>query len=99
MSDLTEFIDAQEAHRANPDEFWAPSQEELDSLKAGDLVKICNEHNSEEIFGGERFWVQITKINGSQLFGLVANMLLFSDLEMGQAIVFDKCNIYDYENK
>ena len=53
------FIDAQEQHKQSPESFDAPSNEELDNLKKGDTVKVCN--------GKERFWTIILSITKDKI--------------------------------
>ena len=82
------FIDAQEQHKLHPDTFYAPSNEELDSLKKGDIVKVCN--------GEERFWTRILSINGDKIKATVDNDLLDADdYDCGDTISFEKRHIYN----
>lgn len=90
---MTKFENAQELHKANPNSFQVPTQEELDGLTKGDTVKVntC----------GERFWVIVTWVGGESVIGTVDNDLLFTDehgLDYGDIITFTKENIYDIFN-
>lgn len=84
---MTEFLDAQRLARLNPNSFEVCSELELSVLKKGDLVKVCA--------NGERFWVQLTKINWRMLKGTVANELVLNDLELGEEVNFHMRNIFD----
>lgn len=61
------FMNAQEMSKEKPENFKAPSEEDLSNLKREDFVKIgiC----------GERFWSEITSITGKEIKGLVSNDL------------------------
>ena len=82
------WINAKEMHEKNPDSFEIPSKEELDNLKEGDLVKICN--------GCERFFVKVSKIlSDGNMNGIVDNHLIF-ETEYGfrDSVQFHRDNIY-----
>ena len=81
------WVDAQERHQENPAIFWAPSQEELNEIKKGFSVKICN--------GRERFWVNVVNVNENKLIGIVANELIYeTPYNNGDKVSFFKKNIY-----
>jgi hypothetical protein len=81
------FVDAQEMHRNNPDRFEVPSQEELDKLDIGDVVKVCD--------GYERFWTIITHVDGDFLQASINNHLLDKDKgRVGDIVEFEKRHIY-----
>ncbi len=84
------FIDAQEQYKLHPDTFEAPSNKELDKLKKGDTVKVCN--------GKERFWTCILSIKGDKIKATVDNILLDADefgYDCGDTISFEKRHIYN----
>lgn len=82
-----EFIDAQEMAQLHPDTFEAPSTEELNQIKEGSIVKICN--------GEERFWTTVIKIDKSKVTAAVDNQLLGDyDYDFGDVIEFEKRHIY-----
>jgi len=83
---MSEFLDAQLMHKENPDTFWAPSQEELDTLHPGHYVKIC-ENN-------ERFWIELDEVDGDKLMGRVDNDLVFEhSFKYNDKISFEKKNV------
>ena len=53
------WVDAQALHTEDPRSFWAPTEEELKSLRPGDFVKIVAANSSE------RFWCEVKDIVGS----------------------------------
>jgi len=89
---IDSWVDAQELHRSYPDKFDVPNNNELDELKTGNLVKICN--------GKERFWVELKEINDSYLIGRIDNELCTGiNYDKNSIIMFEKKNIYSiYDN-
>lgn len=82
-----ELIDAQEMHRNHPETFEVPSKSELETIQEGTYVKICD--------GDERFWVQVTKIDGSTIQGTVSNDLVFEKpYNYGDLVEFHQKNVY-----
>lgn len=85
-------IDAQELHREFPGTFKVPSQEALDKLAQGDLVKIC--------VGDERFWIRIETVNGDNISGTIYSDLILTQyhgLKANDKIEFEKKHIYIIE--
>jgi hypothetical protein len=87
------FVNAQEMHKLHPKTFEVPSNEELDNIKIGDIVKISIDQ--------ERFWIEVTEINNDEIIGTVGwrlykedDKLIEIDLEYGEKIKFEKKNIY-----
>jgi len=81
------FIDAQQMHRENPRTFGVPEPDELRSVKAGSVVKVC--HNNE------RFWVTVTAVKGKKVKGRVDNDLICEQpFGYGDEVEFTKDNIY-----
>lgn len=75
--------------RKSPNTFFRPSDEELDALFPGDLVKVCR--------NSERFWVLLTKTDGPVLEGTVNNHLIMpanADLPAHTPIAFRRDHIY-----
>lgn len=98
-----EFIDAQARHKAEPKTFDAPSQFELDTVKIGDFVKVGVElghgvhsvHTGGKV-SGERFWVQVTAIDGKSIVGTIDSPLeLFDqhDLVEGDTITVEQRHV------
>jgi hypothetical protein len=87
-------ISAAEMARAHPETFdYAPKQV-LDSIRPGNLIKVCDD---AEPFA-ERFWVKITKRDGNGLFvGRVENYLFAEKpYNFGTLIRFGAENIFDF---
>jgi hypothetical protein len=85
-----EFVDAQEMHKLHPRTFWAPSKAELAKVRDGSIVKVS--------IGGERFWVQVRKVKGSKVTGVIDNDLISTNehgLSYGDKITFEKRHIHD----
>ena len=84
---MNDLIDAQEMAQKHPDTFESPSTEELNQIKEGASVKICN--------GEERFWATVTKISGDKVTADVDNDLLGDyGYNLGDEIEFEKRHIY-----
>ena len=84
------FNDAQKMNKMYLATFEAPSSDELAAVRAGYLVKIC----ADDI---ERFWVNVTDVNGDRLQGTVDNDLLHSDahqLKSDDVVSFELRHIY-----
>jgi hypothetical protein len=85
---MNEFLDAQQGHNKNPNTFWIPSQEEINNLRVGNYVKICENK--------ERFWVELTLVDldGGKLVGRVDNDLVHShSFKYNDIIKFEKKNV------
>jgi len=83
-------ISGVEMHEKHPDTFWIPSQEDKDSVRPGDCVKLIF---SDGEGGGERMWVKVSSIvmtcNRIEfLKGTLANIPYFLPLEVGDPIEF-----------
>ena len=79
-----------EMHEKHPDTFWIPSQEDKDSVRPGDCVKLIF---SDGEGGGERMWVRVSSIVMNRnsiefLKGTLANIPYFLPLEVGDPIEF-----------
>jgi len=84
-----EWVDAQEMALEHPTTFEAPSQKELDNLTVGKIVKVC------DLVARERFWTQITEINGKYIIARVVNDLIGEqDYGYNDLIKFEKRNIF-----
>lgn len=85
-----EFVNAQKMAIEHPETFEAPTEEELNGIVVGDIVKVST--------GNERFWTIITEINGDKISATVDNDLVQDeneDLTYGTVINFKKENIYN----
>jgi len=90
VADVTAILsNAQEMGRLNPDTFTAqPSPEQLDGLKAGDLIKICVPDP------GERFWCIINAVTGHTITAEVNNDLLTFPWPVGMKLRFHRDCVY-----
>ena len=71
-----------------PETFELPPDSAIRKLKVGDYVKVARNN--------ERFWIKITGFVGRKWHGTIANELILNpDLQFGDAIYFEKKNIYD----
>jgi hypothetical protein len=84
------FTDAQKMHEMHPTTFEAPTLSELATVQVGSTVKIC----ADDI---ERFWVDVTKVNGDKLEGSIDNDLLHShvhQLKCSDVVTFELRHIF-----
>ncbi len=86
-----DFIDAQQMKRIHPDTFDVPDQNDLRELKIGDSVKVCAFR--------ERFWAEITAIEGYKITARVDNILLTNVIKYNETIEFESRHIYDILKK
>lgn len=93
MNKGTNFTDAQ-AMSVVHNNFEAPTLQDLAEIKVGNTVKVCanNPHTSSE-----RFWAEITSVDGENIEARVDNDLVHAD-ELGfgfdDTIKFEKKHIY-----
>lgn len=83
------FVDAQEMAIKYPTTFQAPDSVDLENIHPGDYVKVCALR--------ERFWVEVSKVDGDLIEGRVDNDLVCSDehgLVCDQMIQFEKRHVY-----
>lgn len=82
------FINAKQQNILHPKTFEVPTDQELNNLTTGDIVKVC--HNDE------RFWTLIMSVKGNTITASIDNDLIFEQpFERGSVIQFGKENIYD----
>jgi hypothetical protein len=84
-----EFADAQEMARKHPTSFEAPPDAVLDGINTGSHVKVC--------MGSERFWVEVTEVDGDTLKARIDNNLLFTHehgLQCNDLVEFEKRHVY-----
>jgi hypothetical protein len=83
-----DWIDTHQIQLLNPNNFTIPTNNDLNSLSVGNLVKIGNKM--------ERFWVKIVEINKDFLLGKIDNHLTFSQkYNYNDIVLFEKNNIYN----
>jgi hypothetical protein len=93
VTPLLPFEDAEEMQKQNLETFFRPSEQELQSLKAGMLAKLCT--------GGERFWVIVIEVEGDKIRGVVDNELVRTEthgLKLNDLIEFEFRHIYDIDS-
>jgi len=89
---MIQFRDAQKMQKDFPASFTAPSTDDLRTVTAGHTVKVCT--------GGERFWVQVLRVNGDHITARIDSALVSTakhGLRYGDKIRFEKKNIYDLD--
>ncbi len=91
MKRNVDFVDAQQMKQMHPGTFEAPDHYDLGALKIGDTVKICAYQ--------ERFWVEITEINGTIITGRIDNILITPLLKYNETIQFESRHIFDIWKK
>jgi hypothetical protein len=81
------FSDAQDMHLRSPATFWAPSLKELDRIKKGKFIKIS--HNNE------RFFVEVSEVNGNIIKGRIDNDLIVNQpFKYNDIIECEKRHVY-----
>ncbi|MFD1716018.1 hypothetical protein ACFSBZ_16205 [Amnibacterium flavum] len=68
--DRWEYMDGIAMNAMAPDTFEIPEQRHKDQIRVGDLVKVGFDSFRE---GGERMWVEVTKVKGDRYWGTLAN--------------------------
>ena len=83
---MPEFLDAQQKNRDYPRTFSVPSKKQLDKIKPDQNVKVCENQ--------ERFWVEVTEINGHKITGRVNNdLVLTHSFKCDDIISFETKNV------
>lgn len=84
------FEDALKMSKLHPDTFYYPSAEELATIKEGTFVKVsCN---------NERFWIEVTDVDGEYIHGTIGNDLVCEGnegLRFGDPIIVRMVNVYN----
>ena len=62
-----------EIHGEFPETFEIPSQQERDSLRPGDLVKLVFRIEFDEQAHVERMWVRVSEVNSKSYVGVLDN--------------------------
>jgi hypothetical protein len=90
------FSNAQILKDRHPETFYAPDLEELrTNTQPGDFVKVCADGKSG-IYQAERFWLEVTHIEGDTITGTVANELVCHPLEYGESISVKLEEVYQH---
>lgn len=76
--DYWELRSAVESHRAHPDEFWIPEEEDRNNLKIGSAAKLIfdietEEESGEPVVFGERMWVIVAERLRDTYIGILDN--------------------------
>ncbi len=83
---MPKFLDAQQKSIEHPHTFFVPSKRKLESIKPDQNVKVCENK--------ERFWVEVTEINGHKITGRVNNdLVLTHSFKCDDIISFEKKNV------
>jgi hypothetical protein len=78
-------LDGEEFAKKSPDTFWIPPLEERQALKNGNLVKLMFQFED----GAERMWVAVEGCEGPYYRGKLDNNPISSQLEAGDAVLFE----------
>jgi hypothetical protein len=78
-------LDGEESAKKSPDTFWIPPLEERQALKKGNLVKLMFKFED----GVERMWVVVEGHEGPFYCGKLDNGPISSQLECGDAVLFE----------
>lgn len=82
-------IDFQQLHSELPGTFPIPTEEALNNINAGDLVRICVDN--------ERFWVRVLGVDGDKVNGFIYSDMLhtvYHGLKANDPIEFEKKHIF-----
>ena len=76
--DYWELRSGEEAHAANPDQFWLPPAAARSDLRPGCAVKLIFDIEGVEEDGsiavqGERMWVLVSEVTADGYFGILQN--------------------------
>ena len=82
-----------ERNKKNPDTFHIPSEEEKDKVVVGQHVKLGWETDLESQLSGERMWVIVTSIDGTNYTGTLDNDPAVVPLDVGAVLKFTRDNI------
>lgn len=79
--------------------FFIPSESETAAVRVGDSVRLTFEWLTDvEKYGGERMWVEITRIDGETLTGTLDNEPFEKGkLQRGDVIAFERRHILDIQ--
>ena len=91
---LEDIIESQKRHGTR--KFLRPTDNEIDGLKIGDIVRLFFVLNFETTDGcrAERMWVEITEINGDNFKGILTNTPVYiKDIGTGDIVKFSRTNI------
>lgn len=93
---MAAFVNAQVRKAESPDTFFAPELDDLELIRVGDSVKVGVDGSQGS--PGERFWVEVTGIDGDQITGTVDNDLLMTKMHglyFGKEVTFSKACVYN----
>lgn len=87
-----------ELKKEYPYTVYQPSEEILDKLEVGHIVKLLFTYDiPEQKYFGERMWVKITHIYEDYYEGVLDNVPLEAPIETGNNVMFKREHIYDTE--
>jgi hypothetical protein len=101
MNKQANFLDGEQRHKQYPTDFPIPSETEKSVLQIGDKVEVgLEDYPTEHPIKSERFWVELTAINESQLTGTVIDDLVFAKdhgVDDGDTLSFERRHVLDIE--
>ena len=87
-----DWVDVPQAHANYPDRFTKPASSLLEQVTIGTSVKVSN--------GQERFYVNVTQVDGDVIIGKVDNQLVIErPYNYGDLVQFTKTNVLDVHTK
>lgn len=91
----------------HPDTFWIPDEAIRRSLEIGDFVKVMFEYthpeayDDDDMFAGERMWVEVVDLNGPYFIGKLRNRPIctseWHDLDFDSEITFLPEHVIDVD--
>jgi hypothetical protein len=95
-----DLVNAVERNARYPDTFKIPSRDQVAAIEPGDVVKLGWEATRRRgifgrrgMFGGERMWVRIVRIDGDRYTGTLDNRPVSAPLRYGDDITFAGVNV------
>jgi hypothetical protein len=90
-------VNGEERRREAPYTYFLPHSDQIAALRVGDMVKLLFEYDGEvEAYGGERMWVTVDQIDGSDFEGRLLSEPCESHITTGALVQFNAGDILDY---
>jgi hypothetical protein len=92
-----ELIDPRPRAKSAPYTFFLPSQDEIDDIKPGDLVKLIFQSvPASPKWEAEKMWVTVKEIHSAKLIGTLDNIPSdMPQLKYGDSVVFEPFHVLD----
>jgi len=93
--------DGEKAHRASPENYYIPPQDQRENLRTGSLVKIrfyirAPDESGQVIDHGERMWVHVKQVVGGWYLGELDNDPYCTDtIKSGLEVWFQPKHVID----